>query len=84
MKSDVTAAAVPFFNYPAVYRELRSDMDRAIGDVLNRGAYILQSEVAEFEAQLAKYLRIAHVVGVANCTDGLQLALDGCGCWPGP
>ena len=35
----------------------------------------MQRDLEEFEAQIAEYTGAAHAVGVANATDGLQLAL---------
>jgi dTDP-4-amino-4,6-dideoxygalactose transaminase len=43
--------------------------------VLERGWFILGPEVEAFEQAFAAYLSVNHVVGVANGTDALQLAL---------
>lgn len=83
MKSDVNATRVPFYDYPALHRERGEELLARIESVLERGAFILQDEVAQFEHQLASYLGAGEVVGVGNCTDGLELALRACGIGPG-
>ncbi|MBL4688706.1 MAG: DegT/DnrJ/EryC1/StrS family aminotransferase [Nannocystaceae bacterium] len=52
-------------------------------EVLSRGAYIMQKDLREFESAFARFVGCRHAVGVANCTDGLQLALMACGVAPG-
>lgn len=74
-----SAREIPFFDYQALYRNQQSEILAVMTDVLERGAYILQKDLAEFEEKLAEYLGIKHAIGVANCTDGLALALDAAG-----
>lgn len=66
---------VPFFDYPRVFLDDKEKLLEIFEDVGRRGAFILQREVEEFEACLASYLGAGHAVGVANATDGLELAL---------
>ena len=40
---------IPFFNYPALYLDQKDRLDKAINDVMIRGAYILQKDLEEFE-----------------------------------
>ncbi len=47
------------------------------------GAFILGPEVAAFEAEFAEYLGAEHVIGVANGTDALTIALRAMGVGPG-
>ncbi|NNF18059.1 MAG: DegT/DnrJ/EryC1/StrS family aminotransferase [Gammaproteobacteria bacterium] len=65
---------VPFFNYPELYRQHQEDFDKIITDVLSRGAYIMQRDLFEFEAQLADYLNVKHAIGVADGTMALLLS----------
>jgi len=51
--------------------------------VMERGAFILQTDLVEFETSLAGFLGSAHAVGVANGTDGLIIALRAVGIGPG-
>jgi dTDP-4-amino-4,6-dideoxygalactose transaminase len=73
------APADPHANYLAH----RGEIDTAIARVLNAGRYILGPEVESFEREFAAYLGVAHVVGVANGTDALAIALRACGIGPG-
>jgi len=47
--------------------------------VMERGAFILQSELDEFEAAAAKFVGVKHAIGVANGTDSLNLACRAAG-----
>jgi aminotransferase EvaB len=51
----------------------------AIQRVTLSGWYLLGQETTAFENELADYLGVNHVIGVANGTDGLELALAGLG-----
>src|SRR5687768_15518835 len=50
-----------------------------IRDVLARGAYIMQRDLLEFEANLARYLDVKHVLGVADGTVALVMAIKATG-----
>ncbi|MCG8612739.1 MAG: DegT/DnrJ/EryC1/StrS family aminotransferase, partial [Pseudomonadales bacterium] len=65
---------IPFFDYPHVFKKHENDFMRIIADVASRGAFIMQKDLREFESNLAKYTGAKFAVGVANATDGLQLA----------
>jgi dTDP-4-amino-4,6-dideoxygalactose transaminase len=54
-----------------------------VAAVARSGRYILGPEVEAFERELADYLGVAHVVGVANGTDALTIALRSLGVRPG-
>lgn len=64
-----------FIDLAAQYRALKQPIDKRIEHVLTTGQYILGSEVADFEAQLADYVGVKSCVSCANGTDALQLAL---------
>lgn len=70
---------VPFFNYPSVFTAHQQDLLDIIQDVGRRGAFILQQDLEQFEAQLAHYCGAKHAIGVANGTDALILALRAAG-----
>ena len=70
---------IPFFRYPHVFAQYRGDVLAAFLKTADRGAYILQDEVREFEEAVAGFTGARHVVGVANGTDGLTLALRAAG-----
>ncbi len=79
----VSSRTVPFFNYPALFASQEHEIMAVFRDVLSRGAYILQRDLADFEANLRAYLKVKHAFGVADGTNALQLALLAIGCGPG-
>ncbi|MBA3862325.1 MAG: erythromycin biosynthesis sensory transduction protein eryC1 [Erythrobacter sp.] len=66
---------IPFLDLGAAYRELKPEIDAAVGRVLDSGWYILGPEVEAFEAEWATYCEARHAVGLANGLDALILAL---------
>ena len=70
---------VPFFNYPALFKSREEDFIKIFKDVGNRGAYILQKDLSEFETNLAKFAGTKYGIGVANGTDAIWLALMAAG-----
>jgi len=74
---------VPFFCYPHVFSQHREEVLAALVNAADRGAYILQDEVREFENAVMKFTGARHVVGVANGTDGLTLTLRAAEIGPG-
>jgi dTDP-4-amino-4,6-dideoxygalactose transaminase len=75
--------AIPLFDTPAQLQEVRPDVETAISRVLASGRFILGPEVEAFEREFADYLGVRHVVGVANGTDALTIALTCLGVGPG-
>ncbi len=71
----LTRRQIPFFNYPALFAEIEPEVMSAVRDVFARGAYIMQRDLLEFEAELATYLGVKHAIGVADGTMGLLLPL---------
>lgn len=74
---------IPFFRYPHLFNQQRDALLDAVTAVMDRGAYILQSDLVEFESTLKKYLGVHDAIGVANGTDGLIIALKAAGVEPG-
>ncbi len=70
---------IPQCDPRANYLAHKSEIDEAIARVLANGRYILGPEVEAFEREFAEYLGVAHVVGVANGTDALTIALRASG-----
>ncbi len=75
--------AVPLFDTRTPLAPLREALHAKLAEVLDAGRYILGPEVAAFERELAEYLGTPSVVGVANGTDALVLALRAMGVGPG-
>lgn len=70
---------IPFFNYPALFKQKENEIMDVLQDVLSRGAYILQKDLEQFEENLKNYLGVKHVFGVADGTNALILALRAAG-----
>ena len=69
---------------------IRPELDAALGEILDTTAFVRGPVVSRFETALADYLREhderqpdVHVIGVANGTDALQIALMALGVGPG-
>lgn len=62
---------------------MRVEMDEALLGAARSGAYILGSQVAELEQQLADYVGMKHCITCANGTDALRMALMALGIGPG-
>lgn len=65
------------------YQKIQDEMDTAILDVVRSAKFIKGPIVKQFEANLANYLGVKHVIGCANGTDALQIALMALGLKPG-
>ncbi|WP_196885414.1 DegT/DnrJ/EryC1/StrS family aminotransferase [Aureivirga sp. CE67] len=65
------------------YENIKSQVDKAIIDVVESSAYINGPEVKQFQADLEDYLGVKHVIPCANGTDALQIAMMGLGLKPG-
>ena len=57
------------------YKNIKSEIDNAVIDVIESGQYINGPVVQEFSLNLAKYMSVRHVIPCANGTDALQVAL---------
>ena len=66
---------IPFFNYPALFQKRKKEYQSVLNDVLERGAYIMQKDLFEFENNLAKYLNVSHAIGVADGTMAILSSL---------
>jgi dTDP-4-amino-4,6-dideoxygalactose transaminase len=75
--------ALSLFDTGAQLHEVREEVNRALAGVVESGRFILGPEVEAFERELADYLGVAHVVGVANGTDAITIALRSLGVGPG-
>jgi dTDP-4-amino-4,6-dideoxygalactose transaminase len=70
---------VPFFNYPRIFKDDKDDLIRIFNNVGERGAFIMQKDLEQFEKDLSDYLCVNHAIGVANATDGLEIAWQAIG-----
>ena len=71
----VGAKLVPFADLRLQYESIRHEIDAAIARVIETSAFIMGPDVEAFEREFAEYSGFRHVVGVANGTDAIHLAL---------
>lgn len=65
------------------YLKIKNEVDMAISEVIDSTAFIKGPAVNQFEDNLAKYSGAEHVIGCANGTDALQIAMMALGLKPG-
>jgi dTDP-4-amino-4,6-dideoxygalactose transaminase len=70
---------IPLFDTDTPLAPLRENILTRIGAVVDDGRFILGPEVKAFEEEFAAYLGVRHVVGVANGTDAITIALRALG-----
>src|SRR5215212_1309181 len=70
---------VPLNDLVRQNRLIHDELIESAGRVIERGWYVLGSEVEKFEAAFAGYCGVAHAIGVANGTDAIELALRAVG-----
>ncbi len=66
---------IAFIDLSRQQKQIRHELDAAIGRVLNHGQYIMGPEVGQLERSLGEFCGARHVVACANGTDALLLAL---------
>lgn len=66
---------IPILNLTRQYELLKDQINDALIQVAASGHYILGPEVKAFEEEMAQYLGVKYVIGCANGTDALFLAL---------
>ncbi len=74
---------IPMLDLRGQYLKIKEDIDRSIQDVVDSCSFINGPAVHEFEKNLAGYLGSGYVVGCANGTDALQVAMMALGLQPG-
>jgi dTDP-4-amino-4,6-dideoxygalactose transaminase len=67
--------SVPLVDLNAQYASIRPEIDAAIQSVIARSAFIMGSDVRDFEARFAEYCTASFAVGVASGTAALELTL---------
>ncbi|BAU81584.1 degT/dnrJ/eryC1/strS aminotransferase [Streptomyces laurentii] len=74
---------IPLVDLRAAHAEVDAEVRAGFDRILADTAFIGGEEVAAFEREYAAFGGVAHVVGVANGTDALELALRASGVGPG-
>jgi dTDP-4-amino-4,6-dideoxygalactose transaminase len=79
----LTTVSVPLFDTRTPLAPLRDAIDAKIAEVIDAQSFILGPELEAFEREFADYVGAEHVIGVANGTDAITLALRAMGVGPG-
>ncbi len=74
---------IPLADLQSQYRSIKSEIDAAVGRVLDSAQFILGEEVAGFERDFAQYCQASETVAVNSGTSALHLALLAAGVGPG-
>src|SRR5262249_31355164 len=82
-QGSLPVTGVPFLDLKAHVAALRTEIDAALGRVLDSGCFVLGPEGDAFEGELADQMGARHAVAVANGTEAIQLALEALGLGPG-
>ena len=70
---------VPLLDLQAQYAAIKSEVDAAVRDVLDRQQFVLGDKVEQLEEQVAGYVGTEYAVGVASGTDAILLSLRALG-----
>lgn len=65
------------------YQKIKTEVDKAVLDVMESSAFINGKPVQDFAAHLSSYLGVKHTIPCANGTDALQIAMMALGFQPG-
>lgn len=71
--------SIPFFDLKEQNQKLKSDLDRAIQQVISETSFILGKEVANFEKNFASFTGTRYAIGVNSGLDALVLAIRALG-----
>ncbi len=74
---------VPFLDLKRQHEPLRSAIDAAFKKCVDNTAFIGGEEVKNFEAEIARFSRVQHAIGLNSGTDGLVLGLRALEVLPG-
>lgn len=79
----MSSSAIQMCDLKGQYLKIKNEIDSSIQAVIDSTAFIKGKEVGLFQDELATYLGVKHVIGCANGTDALQIALMALGLKPG-
>ena len=74
---------IPILDLVRQHRQLRPELERAIGGVLDAGSFINGPNVKALEDEIARYIGVPYAVGLNSGTDALHLALRALDVGPG-
>ncbi len=73
---------IPLVDLKANLLPLREEIEAGFARVLDKTAFVLGPDVAEFEKEYAAFVQAKHCIGVANGTDAVELAVRAAGLGP--
>ena len=73
---------IPLVDLKAQYRQIKTEIDQAIADVLESTQFVQGESVESFEQEFAQYCQAEYGIGVASGTAALNLTLRACNIGP--
>src|SRR3990167_5469601 len=70
---------IPFVNFGQQYKDIRKPLLLKLNSVLSSGRLVLQTDLEEFEKELAEFVGTEYAVGLNSGTDALFLSLKALG-----
>ena len=65
---------IPFADLKSQYNAYKSEIDKAVLDVMGSSMYIMGPEVEKLEKNLAAYVGAKHALSVSSGTDALRVS----------
>ncbi|GAA5345601.1 DegT/DnrJ/EryC1/StrS family aminotransferase [Planifilum fimeticola] len=70
---------IPLIDIKRQHQALKGEMERAVGEVLDQGQFILGKNLEAFEKEMAEYCGTRYGIGVNSGTDAIFLSLQALG-----
>ena len=70
---------VKFTNFPKEFKFLKNELIKKFNKIGSKGHYVLGEELDIFEKNIQKFLKVKHVIGVGNWTEGTVMVLKALG-----
>lgn len=70
---------VPFYDIQAQYKDLATEIDQVVHDVISSGNYVLGNHNRAFEEEFARLHQTKHAIAVHSGTDALRIMMDAAG-----
>ena len=70
---------VKFTNFPKEFKILKKELIKKFNKIGSKGHYVLGEELKNFEENIQKFLKVKHVLGVGNWTEGTVMVLKALG-----
>jgi dTDP-4-amino-4,6-dideoxygalactose transaminase len=77
--SSVRATSIPFVDLARQHAQIRDEIDTAMAQVVDDGAFILGPDLELFETEWADFCEAQYAIGVGSGTAAIHLALEALG-----